>query len=837
MPGGSEPRGRPKRAAGTEGVVVEDEVVSGGSSRRRKAECPRRRRSRREMPGEEEEELGLGGRHSYLEEEILANKAPKCEVEEVVVQQTEPPILIPDSHLEVVETRTVVREGVLRSTRSESPTLELICKTEPDPDDLVYEINEGPSSFTAGISDEEEEEEDILISEEETPYKDDPSDETYRPPQLESEDEEDDEEEEEEISEEEIGYKDDPRDKSYRPQLNRSSTGPRRRGPRTREDTAPVEVKMEVKEENPAAEPEAPRNSIMGPKKVSRDSSTSKKNARNTIELKKEIIAKYESGIKIAEIGRMYGKSPSTISSIVAKKEAIKEANVAKGVDMLTKRRSQTMEEVEKLLLIWINSKQLNGDSVSQAIICEKARLLYADLLQKLPEATASVLSDFKASRGWLDKFKRRTGIRSGTRRGEAATSDRSGAETFVSEFKDYVEAEGLVPQQVFNCDETGLFWKKMPKRTFITQEEKALPGHKPIKDRLTLLLCGNASGDCKVKPLLVYHSEAPRAFSRNKVITSKLCVMWRANRKAWVTRPIFIEWMNEVFGPSVKKYLQDNQLPLKCLLVMDNAPAHPPGLEDALLEEFSFISVKFLPANATPLIQPMDQRVISNFKKLYTKAVFERCFEVTSDTKLSLREFWKNHFNILNCIGLIDKAWQGVTCRTMISAWKKLWPGCVPERDLEGSEPSPDDPIHMVQSIVDLGKSMGLEVSVEDVEELVDDPSEELTTEELQDLHLEMQQTADGEEETGEDVPSSEIKDILSMWSKVQGFVEKNHPDKAVAGRVCNLFNDNALPYFRQILKRRQKRTSMDSILGQHRSTDSESGPSAKRPNFPSKE
>ncbi|KAF6372006.1 hypothetical protein mRhiFer1_009745 [Rhinolophus ferrumequinum] len=85
--------------------------------------------------------------------------------------------------------------------------------------------------------------------------------------------------------------------------------------------------------------------------------------------------------------------------------------------------------------------------------------------------------------------------------------------------------------------------------------------------------------------------------------------------------------------------------LPVKCLLVMENAPAHLPGLEDELMEEFSFISVKFLPPSTTPLIQLMDQQVISNFKKLYTKALFQRCFDVTSDTELTIREFWKSHF------------------------------------------------------------------------------------------------------------------------------------------------------------------------------------------------
>ena len=45
--------------------------------------------------------------------------------------------------------------------------------------------------------------------------------------------------------------------------------------------------------------------------------------------------------------------------------------------------------------------------------------------------------------------------------------------------------------------------------------------------------MCGNASGDFKVKPLLVYHSGNPRVFKRNNIMKSKLPVMWRAKAKA----------------------------------------------------------------------------------------------------------------------------------------------------------------------------------------------------------------------------------------------------------------------------------------------------------------
>ncbi|XP_069944218.1 zinc finger protein 674-like [Cherax quadricarinatus] len=93
-----------------------------------------------------------------------------------------------------------------------------------------------------------------------------------------------------------------------------------------------------------------------------------------------------------------------------------------------------------------------------------------------------------------------------------------------------------------------------------------------------------------------------------------------------------------------------------KSTLVSHVLCIHRKDLEDQLSKEFSFVIVKFWPPNATPLIQPIDQQTIANYKKLYPKAMFQRCFDITSDSELTLREFWKNHFNIFHCIGLIDK-------------------------------------------------------------------------------------------------------------------------------------------------------------------------------------
>ncbi|BFZ12502.1 hypothetical protein BsWGS_15541 [Bradybaena similaris] len=372
----------------------------------------------------------------------------------------------------------------------------------------------------------------------------------------------------------------------------------------------------------------------MSPKKVMEKSAEKKKRVVLSIETKQEIINKYEKGIRLVDLAKEYGHNPSTIGTILKQKEALTAATLSKGLSIMSKRRSSAHDEMERLLLLWIKEKEIAGDTVAETIISKKATAIFNDLLtEDAGKGTADQEPhpEFKASRGWFEKFKRRTGIHSVVRHGEASSSDQKGAEEFVRKFEQLVKDEGYIAQQVFNCDDTGLFWKKMPRCIYITEEEKKMPGHKPMKDRLTLALCSNASGDCKIKPLLVYHSENPRAFKTHKIL-----VLWRANAKAG----FFVEWVNLVFSPSVKQYLEENNLPLKSLLILDNAPAHPSRLEDNILEDFSFIKVLYLPPNTTPILQPMDQQVISNFKKLYVKHLFKMCFDITKNTQLTLCEF-----------------------------------------------------------------------------------------------------------------------------------------------------------------------------------------------------
>ncbi|XP_066231912.1 zinc finger MYM-type protein 1 isoform X2 [Saccopteryx leptura] len=573
----------------------------------------------------------------------------------------------------------------------------------------------------------------------------------------------------------------------------------------------------------------------MGPKKVSVKDSGKKKKRMMSIEVKQEIIKKHERGVRVIELARLYNRSSSTICTILKQKDAIKSANTVKRTTVLSQLRTNIHEEMEKLLLVWVKEKELAGDTVTETEICKKARIIYSNLKKKEPSTSKEAAEDtFKAGHRWFENFKKRSGIHSVVRHGEAASTDVKAAEEYIARFAALIAKEGYIPQQVFNCEETGLFWKKMPRSTFITAEEKKLPGHKPMRDHLTLALCANASGDCKVKPLLVYHSENPRAFKTHKILKEKLQVMWRANARACITRQFFIEWVNLVFGPAVKKYLEENKLPMKALLILENTPAHPPGLEDDILDEFKFVKVLYLPPKTTLVLQPMDQQVISNFKKLYTKHLFCRYFEVTENTNLTLREFWKDHYNIVICLRIIDLAWQEVTRRTLNSAWKKLWPDVVADRDFKGFEPETETEVEALEEIVSLGKSMGLEVDEGNVNKLVKEHEEELSTEELKELQM-MQHTellpeisSEEEVESEEVISTSEIKDMMAMWEKLSSFIKKKHPEKVSTVRASALFNDTCLSHFRNIFKGRQKQTSLDGFLFE--SPASESAESAAK-------
>ena len=189
----------------------------------------------------------------------------------------------------------------------------------------------------------------------------------------------------------------------------------------------------------------------MGPKKISDKPKGSRKLL--TIEQKKEIISAYERGVRIVDLAANHGIASSSIATILKKKEEIKAASVAAGVKTLASQsqRSSVNEEMEKLLMIWINERQMAGDTLTQEMICSKARMIYENLKKNVAgHSTAEAEEEFKGSRGWFEKFKRRSGIHSVIGHGEGASANKEEAEKFAREFQEWNIIHGYKPEQVF---------------------------------------------------------------------------------------------------------------------------------------------------------------------------------------------------------------------------------------------------------------------------------------------------------------------------------------------------------------------------------------------------
>lgn len=95
---------------------------------------------------------------------------------------------------------------------------------------------------------------------------------------------------------------------------------------------------------------------------------------------------------------------------------------------------------------------------------------------------------------------------------GEASSADQEAATAYHPIIEKIIKDGKYSLDQVFNADETGLLWRKSPSRTFMTEQQRNSSGIKISKDRISLLFCSNASGSLNLKPMMISHSENPRA-------------------------------------------------------------------------------------------------------------------------------------------------------------------------------------------------------------------------------------------------------------------------------------------------------------------------------------
>ena len=134
--------------------------------------------------------------------------------------------------------------------------------------------------------------------------------------------------------------------------------------------------------------------------------------------------------------------------------------------------------------------------------ILQKKAEMFADEM-KVPESDRPAFSD-----GWLQKFLQRRGFKTVKMSGESRSADLEAISSELPVLQQIIS--NYDPSDVFNMDETGLFYCMAPDRTIAARQ---IGGMKKDKTRITVALCSNSNGSEKRELFFIGHSEKPRAF------------------------------------------------------------------------------------------------------------------------------------------------------------------------------------------------------------------------------------------------------------------------------------------------------------------------------------
>lgn len=283
---------------------------------------------------------------------------------------------------------------------------------------------------------------------------------------------------------------------------------------------------------------------------MSADNKKRKKNTL-TLEQKVEILGKLDRNIQANRVALDYGIAKSAVSYIKSQKENILSA-AANTFQQAKKKSLHTCEypKMEEQLYDWFLKQRERKCSMSGPIIKAKAKQIFPLVY---PEKNAA---DFVASEGWFGKFKRRHGIRFIKICGEILSSDIESITPFIHRLHAKIAEMGVTNAQIYNADESGLFYRCLPDRTYVAACEKNAPGRKIRKERISILLGTNCDGSHKLNPLVIGKAMNPRCF---KDFCNPL--HYDNSKAAWMTSRIFHKWFQEIFIKEVSILLKNHRI------------------------------------------------------------------------------------------------------------------------------------------------------------------------------------------------------------------------------------------------------------------------------------
>jgi hypothetical protein len=290
---------------------------------------------------------------------------------------------------------------------------------------------------------------------------------------------------------------------------------------------------------------------------------------------------------------------------------------------VLKRFKTSHFEDVEEKVVDYLELRarlyRQDKCGLSSDIIREKAMAIAANL--------GYAEGAFKASQGWISNVLRRHNKIGSNLHGEAGDMKESERIEIMSAWKtrthQIIEDEGILPQCLYNADQTGLYYTKLPSKVYIDKEERGTTnGTKQMKskDRLTLMVATAANGE-KLPLAMIGKSAKPTCF--------KFCggvppMFYKNQKNAWFDRSITVWWLNTVFWPShLKKHGN-----VKALLLLDNCSAHFVDRQLVMAPEDK-LKIVFFPPNMTSNHQPADMGMIATIKVGYKASLLRTLLKI----------------------------------------------------------------------------------------------------------------------------------------------------------------------------------------------------------------
>lgn len=354
-----------------------------------------------------------------------------------------------------------------------------------------------------------------------------------------------------------------------------------------------------------------------------------------SLENKLKAIKRVENGEKMKDVAVSFKIKPNTLSTICKQKEKLKtKLNENPACKKFKRMRDGKNANLDKAVVTFIQQARQHNIPVSGVLIQTKAKQL-GELLN---------INDFTASAGWLQRLKKRTGMKWRCLTGDAAEADQQIAHDWIENVFVPLMAQ-YDENDVFNADEAGLFFKCLPGKTMAFKDDKCLNG-KNSKERITIMVCSNMTGTEKVKPFVIGKSKRPRCFKNVK----SLPVDYDSNKKAWMNSFLFERWMVNLD----EKFTTENR---KVLFFVDNCSAHDQNIKTKLKS----IRLEFFPPNLTSILQPMDKGIIRTIKVHYRNTIVLKLID-RIEKNLPVEKL-----TVLDAINILSNIWDNKVTPTII--------------------------------------------------------------------------------------------------------------------------------------------------------------------------